>query len=220
VATAALFTLLALAGVVAMGAERPLTQLGLGRGRVRLRGLVALVLGTSALSLALDAVLRLAGLRESGSLAEFDRAIADTRGISLFVAVGAFALAPALGEEILFRGLLQRGLVPRLGPAPAITLAAGAFAAVHGDLVHAGAAFGLGLYLGTMAHLAGSIRVSALCHATNNLAAVLSAASESGPTPIPTALIPALALAALGALGLARRWRAPPSAGTGVEADQ
>lgn len=166
--------LIGLAGavLVAEGAADPLERLGLRRGQLRLPALALLVLGVLFVSFAADSFLRLEGLRDQGTLARFDRAVSNARGPSLLMVSLTLALAPALAEEIFFRGLVQRGLVARLGPAFAIPLTALAFAAVHGDWTHAAAAFPLGLYLGVVAHLAGSIRASILCHAVNNLSAV------------------------------------------------
>ncbi|MCA8988356.1 MAG: CPBP family intramembrane metalloprotease [Planctomycetaceae bacterium] len=58
-----------------------------------------------------------------------------------------FAIAPALGEEILFRGVIGRGLIHRLGHTGGILLTSLLFALAHGHPVHALAVFPIGLAL-------------------------------------------------------------------------
>jgi membrane protease YdiL (CAAX protease family) len=203
--TSVSFVGLAVAGALALGGAPAHERLGLGPGRLRARVLCALVLGTLAVSFAADASLRAGGVRRRGNLARFDQAVEEARGPSLALAATALAIGPALGEELFFRGLLQRGLEARLGALPAVALGALAFAAVHADPVHAGAAFLLGLYLGAVARLSGGVRASMLCHAVNNLTAVgVGAAGFQGVPVAPAALAAALA-GAVAALVWARR---------------
>lgn len=147
-------------------------RLGLGPGRLPARGLALLVVGTLALSQALDGVLELTGLRGRSALAELELALAGASGTGLALALVGVGLAPGVGEELLCRGLLQRGLQTRLGAAPAILIAALVFGALHLEPVHAVFATFLGLWLGAVALLAGSVRAPILCHAVNNLVAV------------------------------------------------
>jgi membrane protease YdiL (CAAX protease family) len=196
---------LAVAGVVGLGSPHPLERLGLGRGRLPPRVLALLVLGVLTLSFAADGALRHADLRERGTLGKLDRTVAGARGGSLVASTLFLGLAPAVGEELFFRGLLQRGLEARLGPALAIPLASLLFAAIHGDAVHGAAAFLLGLYLGAVAHLSGGVRAAILCHAANNLAAVGMGAFGLGGIPLPWAGILALLALALAVLWVARR---------------
>jgi membrane protease YdiL (CAAX protease family) len=167
--------LLALAGA-ALSAAPVRERLGLSKGRLSAGQLALLVLGTLALSHALDAVIDLARLGEGGSLAELDAALAGARGRALWLALLGLGLAPGVAEELLCRGFVQRGLLPSLGAPAAVTVAALFFGALHVDPVHAGFAAVLGLYLGTLSHLAGSLRPAIACHAANNLCAVAMAA--------------------------------------------
>lgn len=83
----------------------------------------------------------------------------------------AVVLAP-LEEELLFRGVLQIGLVARLGPRLGILLTALAFAAVHGSdagVFHVIA----GVVYGVVAWRSGSIWPAVILHALNNALAVL-----------------------------------------------
>jgi membrane protease YdiL (CAAX protease family) len=151
-------------------------RLGLGRGRLSCAALALLVLGTLALSQALDGLIEVLGLHQQSALAEFESTLAGASGWPLALALVGVGLAPGIGEELLCRGLVQRGLEPRLGRLPAILIAALFFGALHLETVHAVFAGILGLYLGVVAVLAGSTRAAILCHSVNNLAAVLYAA--------------------------------------------
>jgi membrane protease YdiL (CAAX protease family) len=172
---ASLFALVAMAGA-AFAPAGTSARLGLGPGRLGSGPLALLVVGTLAASLALDGLLDLTGLKPESALADFEQLLAGARGSSLLLAVVAFALAPGICEELLCRGLIQRGLVQRLGSVPGILVASAAFGALHVDPIHAVFAAALGLYLGIVCHLAGSVRASIVCHTANNLVAVLSGA--------------------------------------------
>jgi len=151
-------------------------RLGLGRSRLSAPRLAILVVGTVAVSHGLDGVIELLDLREKSSLASFDFTLAGVRGGALVLALVGIGIAPAIGEELLCRGLVQRGLVARFRPSVAIPLAAAFFGALHVDPVHGVFAALLGLYLGLAAFLAGSTRAAIACHAVNNLLAVGMAA--------------------------------------------
>jgi len=151
-------------------------RLGLGPGRIPPWLVAVLVVGTIALSHALDGALALFGLREQSGIATFDSTLAGARGRDLAIALLGVGVAPGIAEELLFRGFVQRGLEARLGPARAIVLAAALFGAFHGDLLYAVSAGVLGIQLGLAAHLAGSTRAAIACHAANNLLAVAQAA--------------------------------------------
>jgi membrane protease YdiL (CAAX protease family) len=169
-----------LAGIALAGASlsrAPLRRrLALGPGRIPPLLLATLVVGTVAVSHGLDGSIELLGLRETSSLASFDFTLAGARGRALLLALVGIGLAPAIGEELLCRGLVQRGLLARFRPSVAIPLAAAFFGALHVDPVHAVSAGLLGLYLGLAAYLAGSTRAAIACHAVNNLLAVAEAA--------------------------------------------
>ena len=167
--------LLAIAGAT-LSAGPVRERLGLRRGRLTAGRLALLVLGTVALSHALDAVIDLAQLGERGSLAELEATLVGVRGRAFWLALLGLGLAPGVAEELLCRGLVQRGLVPSVGGPAAVALAALFFGALHADPVHSVFAAALGLYLGLLSHVAGSVRPAIACHAANNLCAVLTSA--------------------------------------------
>ncbi len=166
-----------LAGVALAGASlsgTPLRRrLGLGPNRISARLLATLVLGTVGVSHGLDGMIELLGLREKSSLASFDFTLAGARGSALVLALIGIGIAPAIAEELLCRGLVQRGLLARFRPLVAIPLASAFFGALHVDPVHAVFASLLGLYLGLAAYIAASTRAAIACHAANNLLAVV-----------------------------------------------
>ena len=134
------------------------------------------MIGTLAASASLDGLLELTQWKDASSLGEFEAMIAGIRGGSLMLAIAAFALMPGIAEELLCRGLIQRSLVTRLGPAAGIAIASLIFGVLHLDPVHALFATPLGLYLGLVCWLSGSIRASIVCHIANNLTALLAGA--------------------------------------------
>lgn len=199
--------LAALAGA-ALSAAPVGERLGLHAGRLRAPQIALLVLGTVALSHALDAVIDVAGLAERGSLAELDAALGGIRGRTLVLVLLGLALAPGAAEELLCRGLVQRGLAPRLGAVRAVLLSALFFGALHADPVHSAVAALLGIYFGAVCHLAGSVRAPIACHVANNLCAVAFAAVAPAFEPPPAASITLGGGFALAALAWV--WRRAP----------
>ncbi len=166
-----IFALLALAGA-SFSDRSPGARLGFTKGRLTGWRVATLMLGTIALSHALDSAIHLAGLGDTGALGDFTAATQDLHGIPLMAALLGLGIAPAFGEEMLFRGMIQRGLLPRIGAKRALLVASLVFGAVHLDPVQSPAAFILGLYLGLVALWAQSLWPAILCHAGNNLLAV------------------------------------------------
>lgn len=81
------------------------------------------------------------------------------------------ALMPAVGEEVAFRGLLQRSIRT---PAIAITASAVGFALLHADPIHIIGVLPLGFYLAFLGHRTGSLFVPIVAHMANNTIAVLA----------------------------------------------
>jgi len=149
-------------------------RLGLRKGRLHPVGWIIAIAGALLLSNAVDRFLIELGVRQSGTLAEIDQIVAAARATMPWLAVAAIGIGPGIGEELLFRGLVQRSIARRLGSWPGVVLAAAIFGAVHMDALHSPAAFALGLYLGTVGVLAGNVWAPMLCHVVNNLTAVVS----------------------------------------------
>ncbi|HKA16629.1 MAG TPA: type II CAAX endopeptidase family protein [Myxococcota bacterium] len=176
-------------------------RLGLGPSRLPITAVIALTFGTLGLSHAIEAALDLFAARAlEGSVA-----VGISRGLHAShdrdLAIGFFGtvLAPAIGEELLCRGLLQRTLARWIDPAAAIAIAALAFGSLHGELVHGSIAASLGAYLGLTAYWSDSTRPAIAAHAANNLLALLgSAGLVSLRLPAVPSLVAGLALAAVG----------------------
>ena len=209
----ALWLAVALAGGSLAGG--PLRErLGLVPGRLRWTGIALALVGFLALSIASDAVLRVLDLREAGSLHQLDELLEQQQGGNALAALLVLGLVPGVVEELLFRGFIQRILIGRLGAFAGITGAAALFGMAHADPVHGTAAFGLGLFLGTLAWVARSVWPSVLCHALNNLLGVASAvAGWQPPGPSGAGIVGLVAVAGV-ALWSANLLRHGPPQGT------
>ena len=85
------------------------------------------------------------------------------------IAMGlAISVGPALAEELLFRGYVQRRFLARWSPAAAIAASTLLFSASHLHPVHALTTLPLGLWLGVVAWRAQSIWPGVLIHGANN----------------------------------------------------
>jgi CAAX protease family protein len=78
------------------------------------------------------------------------------------------ALLPGFAEEVFYRGLLQRGLLLRWGPAASILTSGLLFAVVHGEPAWASAMFPLGAWFGVVAWRTGSVLMTFAMHAGVN----------------------------------------------------
>ncbi|WP_437229384.1 CPBP family intramembrane glutamic endopeptidase [Planctomicrobium sp. SH661] len=120
-------------------------------------------------------------LRESS----LDHLYNTFQGVPYPVLVVALALAPAVVEELVFRGMLGRRLVERFGAPWGICIASGLFAAVHGSPPHAIATIPIAVLLHVLYLQTGTIAIPILVHFGNNLLAVSLVHFKLGPeTPV------------------------------------
>jgi membrane protease YdiL (CAAX protease family) len=165
------------------GADRPSRRAALRLGPVPLR---ANLLGTAAMIAWLPAILAVTAhlVPVSDSLEEFFADLLRIEsGADLGIVVAGAAIAPAVSEEIFFRGFLQRGLEGHLGRWRGILLTAAVFGVVHGPS-RAPAVTLFGVLLGWMASRSGSVWPSVTAHAAINVVAVAminAAPNESLP---------------------------------------
>jgi sodium transport system permease protein len=89
-----------------------------------------------------------------------------------------FALTPAVCEELLFRGVLLRGLLSRASPAAAITACAVMFALFHIDIYRLVPTGVMGVMLAFIAWRSGSVAPAMLAHFVNN--AIIVALGTAG----------------------------------------
>jgi len=85
----------------------------------------------------------------------------------------AVAMFPAIGEELVFRGVLARGLARTLVAPLAVLASACAFSAFHMNLAQLLPTFVLGLAFAAIALRADSCVPSMIAHALNNTVALL-----------------------------------------------
>jgi membrane protease YdiL (CAAX protease family) len=139
-------------------ARRP-RRLGLGRAGCRSSAVIALALGTLGLSHAFDALFPTRARWRAASRSA-SRAGSSPRAeqFDFVIAFVGSVVAPAIGEELLCRGLLQRGLALWMRPIAAIAISALAFGWLHMELVHGALAASIGLYLGFAAYWSDSTR--------------------------------------------------------------
>ena len=96
----------------------------------------------------------------------------DTVG-GLLLNLLVIALIPAIGEELTFRGVLQQGLTRRMNPHVAIILTAAIFSFIHFQFYGFLPRMFLGVLLGYMFYVSGSLWPSILMHFLNNGTSVL-----------------------------------------------
>jgi membrane protease YdiL (CAAX protease family) len=156
--------------------RRPLAALGL-RGAQPRFFVAAIAAGATTwyLNIRLDDWL-FAVLRLPTGQAEHLKGLIDRP--PLLEALAAYALVPALCEEIVFRGVLARSLGRRTALVVAALASAAVFSAYHLSLVQALPTLTLGIVLGVIAIRADSIAPAALAHAINNAIVIAMSRGE------------------------------------------
>ena len=188
-------------------------RLGLGASALPWGAAVGAVIGTLALSQALDALVVLVGLERVGFLARFRDLLQGLPAARVAVLGIVLSLLPGVAEEVFFRGYAQTRLVARWGAARGIVATALLFGFLHLDPVQSPLAAVLGAYLGYVAFAARSVWPAIACHVANNAVAVLTAALVGAPASRALNLglfLGGLALAGLALLGV-RRWAGRPA---------
>lgn len=149
----------------------------------------ALVLGFAA-----DLISRILPLPK-----ELERLLGDLAGQPAQAVLALMVVAP-LTEELLFRGLIQRGLDRRYGFMTALLVTSALFAILHVSPVQAVPAFAAGLYLGWLYRSTGTLWWPMAAHALFNgtslvLALLMPDADPAASTPWPLAVVGAALLA-------------------------
>jgi uncharacterized protein len=107
-------------------------------------------------------------------------AISDGSWVTITLVGVLLSLIPALVEETLFRGYLQRRLLERWSPVAAIATTTVLFAMMHFDsLQHIIAVVPLGLITGLLAYHTNSTKPGMVVHAVHNVGAVLYGAAAT-----------------------------------------
>jgi sodium transport system permease protein len=163
--------MLVLPAIAARVTRRDARALGLARTRMRYV-LAGLLVGASVwlVNLAIVSLFQLPD-DTGGMKAAIDR---PPLGVVLMV----IAIAPAICEEVLFRGVLLRGFASQLHGWAAILLSSLLFSIYHLNLPQMVPTFVLGLVLAVIATRAGSVIPTMVAHALNNFIAVLVSRGE------------------------------------------
>jgi membrane protease YdiL (CAAX protease family) len=172
--TQLLFAALAVVAAVWTTPDTMASRLGLRRPQLPASAVLLGIAAILAWSYGLHGLLVAADLRETGNLARVDeivRAGGEGHAAVTFLTV---CLAPAIGEELLFRGFVFGAAERAAGPRVAVLASAALFGAVHGDLTHGSVAFVLGIGLGGLRLWSGSVWVPMAAHLVNNASGALA----------------------------------------------
>lgn len=95
-----------------------------------------------------------------------------SKGVPFWALLLVMAVAPAMGEELIFRGVISRGLIARYGLGIGVAITSVLFAAVHIHPAHALAVLPLGAYIHVCYLASRSFAAPVLVHFLNNAVAV------------------------------------------------
>ena len=155
-------------------------------------------------------------------------ALRPAGALDALVSVTAIALAPAVCEELLFRGIVLPSFLKSFGPAGAVGASAALFGLIHLDFTQPGApvlyrvpfAFVVGVGLGTLRLLTSSLPPAIAAHATLNTITLLATPlidDPEAPMPDPKPLLGVSLLLAGGALTALLLWKSRAPGGTPAE---
>ena len=174
----------ALLAVALIGTRRPRgRRLRLVAGRASGVPVLVMVIGALALGQALESLPIVLGLGSGSTLGSIRRALTDTSGGMLALAVLAVGVFAGFAEELFFRGFMQTRLRERWEARWAIAATALGFGLLQMDRVHASLVFLVGLYLGFITEVSVSIVPAIVCHVANNASSIVLTAFFGGTNP-------------------------------------
>ncbi|MBR2467953.1 MAG: CPBP family intramembrane metalloprotease [Clostridia bacterium] len=97
-----------------------------------------------------------------------------TNVLTFIIGIITMAVLPAICEELLFRGLILKGVQTKFGPHVSILISAAMFTLLHGSLQQTVYQFILGTLLGYAMYYGKSIIYPILLHFINNLVVVIT----------------------------------------------
>jgi membrane protease YdiL (CAAX protease family) len=103
---------------------------------------------------------------------EFINDAFEELAISPIILILSVAVVAPIYEEILFRGILLKGMARKINPTIALVISAVFFALVHMNIPQGINAFLLGLVIGSIYLKTGSIYLSIFAHFVNNILAI------------------------------------------------
>lgn len=171
-----------LAGVALFVASRR----GSARARMRLFSAApvdafAATVGVLGLGMMLDTVVVLIGQDGEGALGTIRDSLAALSTEKLVVAGLVIGVLPGIGEELFFRGYLMRRMQASQGTLVALVVSSIVFGIFHFDAIHTPTAALIGLYLGLMVLLSGSLWTGIVAHAINNFTAAMTVRQDLDP---------------------------------------
>ena len=151
--------------------KQPLRQrLGLVPQSGRPAGKLTMVLAAGfTLSTAFATVIGMSLFMSGPSANAISNAILQDSLLAITLVSIILSLVPAVIEEVVFRGYIQRRLLERWSPKVAIALSTFLFAIIHADsLQHIIAVIPLGIVTGLLAYRTNSVKASIVVHALHN----------------------------------------------------
>ncbi|MBU3179901.1 CPBP family intramembrane glutamic endopeptidase [Clostridium psychrophilum] len=113
------------------------------------------------------------------SMPQFINEVFNGDTVSPIISIFSTIVIAPIYEEIIFRGILLRGMARKISPNIALLVSALLFAVVHMNIAQGINAFFLGIVLGLIYLRSGSIYLSIFAHFINNLMALLVTSSFS-----------------------------------------
>jgi uncharacterized protein len=158
---------------------------------------------------------------ERAQLLLFDRVLSPGDAATFGLVVMTLALSPALFEEVFFRGYVLRQSGRGRTGVGAVVLSALLFALYHGRFGQVLPLLALGLYLGFVARVCGSVWPAVAAHFLYNGGLIVAVTLAPSPDRVPAletwVVIPGTVLTLLAARSLlARRARAVAAGGAGA----
>lgn len=179
---------LVIPGLLALALARIPLAAGLRLGRIdgRTAGLSVVAGGTLWLaSLGLLELQSLLWPPEAGYLELFRRlheALRPKGPLDALLSIVAIALAPAVCEEVLMRGIVLPSLLPRMGGTAAVATSALLFGAIHLDAYRFPFTVAAGIGLGALRLRTRALLPSVLAHAVLNTITFVAALTLADPT--------------------------------------
>lgn len=135
---------------------------------------IFLILGGYAAQLFVDGILTLVEPYFKEQFAEYGKMVDSITGVgSSWVLLFAVIFVAPIGEELLFRGLIQGYGLKNFAPVLAIGLQGLIFGLYHGNIIQGIYAFFMGVVLGFVAHKTGTILTSTVLHISVNASLLL-----------------------------------------------
>lgn len=148
--------------------------------------LAGLASGTLSLALliVIGATIAFSAAAPQSAEADAPATLADGSWLSLTLLAVVLSLLPAVVEEIVFRGYIQRRFLQRWSPATAVAVSTLLFAIMHCDsLQHIVSVIPLGIITGWLAYRTNSVKPGMIVHAIHNAGAVAFAALAKAAIP-------------------------------------